>query len=140
MHLHPARHLHVHVQDRHHLVPLRRPELRDEVRQLDVQRVQCEFFSKHRTSCDFICNFPIQLDFQLASESGDMSTYVQNGEWDLKGHHQPCFKSISTSLSFSRGILTNCLNIESTTGFSSKGRHWVHYSPQFQFHNNYCYS
>ena len=30
---------------------------------------------------------PIQLDFQLASESGDMSTYVQNGEWDLKGHH-----------------------------------------------------
>jgi len=25
------------------------------------------------------------LDFQLASESGDMSTYVQNGEWDLKG-------------------------------------------------------
>ena len=31
---------------------------------------------------------PIQLDFQLASESGDMSTYVQNGEWDLKGHHQ----------------------------------------------------
>ena len=40
VHLHPAGHLHVHVQDRHHLVPLRRPELRDEVRQLDVQWVQ----------------------------------------------------------------------------------------------------
>ena len=62
-----------------------------------------------------------------------MSTYVQNGEWDLKGHHQPCFKSISTSLSFSRGILTNCLNIESTTGFYPKEGIGCIIVPNFNF-------
>ena len=28
---------------------------------------------------------PIQVDLQMAGEEGDMSTYVENGEWDLKG-------------------------------------------------------
>ena len=42
LHLHTARHLQVHLQDRHHLVPLRRPGLRDEVRQLDLRRGQGE--------------------------------------------------------------------------------------------------
>ena len=40
LHLHPSRHVQVQLSHRHHLVPLRRPELRDEVRELDVQRFQ----------------------------------------------------------------------------------------------------
>ena len=40
VHLHPARNLQVHLQDRHHLVPLWRPGLRHEVRELDVRRLQ----------------------------------------------------------------------------------------------------
>ena len=40
LHLHPAGDLQVLLSHRHHLVPLRRPGLRDEVRELDVQRVQ----------------------------------------------------------------------------------------------------
>ena len=40
VHLHPSWHLQVHLQDRHHLVPLWRPGLRHEVRELDLRRVQ----------------------------------------------------------------------------------------------------
>jgi hypothetical protein len=49
LHLHPARHLQVHLQDRHHLVPLRRPGLRDEVWQLDLRRREGEI--DHRVGC-----------------------------------------------------------------------------------------
>ncbi|GIY38329.1 hypothetical protein CEXT_612091 [Caerostris extrusa] len=38
LHLHPPGHLQEHVQDRHHLVPLRRSALQDEIRIVDLRR------------------------------------------------------------------------------------------------------
>ena len=34
----------------------------------------------------------LQLDFQLASEEGDMSTFIPNGEWALLGRNNSHLK------------------------------------------------
>ena len=84
VHLHPPRHLQVHLQDRHHLVPLRRPGLRHEVWQLDVWRIQGE--ARSSTSPISIMSIVINMfkvDLKLKAEAGDLGTYTNNGEWDL---------------------------------------------------------
>ena len=40
LHLHPSRDLQINLQDRHHVVPFRRPRLQHEVWQLDIQWLQ----------------------------------------------------------------------------------------------------
>lgn len=66
-----ARHLQVHVQNRHHLVPVRRPALRDEVRLLDVRRLSGETVTSH----------PLHLRFPCSRDIIIPKTYVSKSNW-----------------------------------------------------------
>ena len=86
VHLHPPRHLQVHLQDRHHLVPLWRPGLRHEVWQLDVWRIQGESWSSSvcvMISIVFIVINMFKVELKLKAEAGDLGSYTNNAEWDL---------------------------------------------------------
>ena len=81
VHLHPTWHLQVHLQDRHHLVPLRRPG--ECLCQKHISK--CKTFNNQ--DCDMKFGSwtydGFKVDLKLKAEAGDLGTYTNNGEWDL---------------------------------------------------------